>query len=281
MFAKLVYQQEIRLLKLDQKAFDSLNQTLPTLFKSSLPASFSLFFIDESNDLISIGTFEDLEFLAKNFKNPLKLYIKPNDSSNQVPLEKPKKDPSFEEISEEKKEYSNQKPSKEAPKGTNVFFGVQCDGCGQKPIFGVRYKCLSCENYDLCEECEAKGLHAHHVFAKLKSLEQEIPRKAEINVPADLFKMAQPFLKNIHQAFENNKGCFKEGCKMTGQCPMQSQCPPKKPEENEQERKKKIDEIAQKITEIMGGSLEENIELVKGFEDNLDLSYILNVLSKN
>jgi len=46
--------------------------------------------------------------------------------------------------------------------------GVCCDGCGMHPIVGVRYKCMNCPDYDLCEGCEARGVHDHHVFLKLK-----------------------------------------------------------------------------------------------------------------
>lgn len=34
---------------------------------------------------------------------------------------------------------------------------VGCDVCGVYPIVGVRYKCLWCTGYDLCEACEAKA----------------------------------------------------------------------------------------------------------------------------
>ena len=39
--------------------------------------------------------------------------------------------------------------------------GVTCDGCNG-PIHGTRYKCLVCNDYDLCTGCEAKGQHVDH-----------------------------------------------------------------------------------------------------------------------
>lgn len=49
-----------------------------------------------------------------------------------------------------------------------VHEGVVCDGCGEG-IVGIRYKCSSCADYDLCQECEKKGnIHdSTHVFLKI------------------------------------------------------------------------------------------------------------------
>lgn len=49
-----------------------------------------------------------------------------------------------------------------------VHHKVTCDGCNKSPIVGVRYKCSECADYDLCQDCEAKDVHNHHVFLKLK-----------------------------------------------------------------------------------------------------------------
>ena len=42
-----------------------------------------------------------------------------------------------------------------------------CDYCGDH-IIGIRYKCLHCPDYDLCEKCEEDNHHNQfHVFAKI------------------------------------------------------------------------------------------------------------------
>lgn len=293
MFAKIVYLDEIRLFKLDQSTFESLPATLSKTFKTPLPPSFGLFFRDDSNDLIEIGSFEDLEFLSKNAKNPLKLFIKAEGDHKN---ENPKKMPSFEEIAEEKK--VNPEPKSEDPKEV-VFYGVQCDSCSQKPILGVRFKCLSCDNFDLCPTCEEKGVHSHHVFAKMRSPQQELPARSEpkFQFPEQIFKMAAPFMQKVFKdgncpfkgfnpsgcngfnPFKENQGCNQQqapGCKEFF-CGQQNTEQNKKPEESEEERNKKVEEIAQKITELFGTKIEDARELVRSVEGNLELNKIINL----
>ncbi|KAF9283773.1 hypothetical protein BGZ68_005098 [Mortierella alpina] len=48
--------------------------------------------------------------------------------------------------------------------------GVVCDGC-DTAIFGVRYKCGNCPDYDLCGNCESSPVAHHdpnHVFIKIR-----------------------------------------------------------------------------------------------------------------
>merc|ERR1711939_194602 len=45
------------------------------------------------------------------------------------------------------------------PKIPLVHQDITCDGCNKKPIQGLRFKCKSCPDYDLCAECfTRKGL---------------------------------------------------------------------------------------------------------------------------
>jgi len=39
--------------------------------------------------------------------------------------------------------------------------GFYCDGCDASPIQGMRYRCMECHDYDLCESCNAKGNSMH------------------------------------------------------------------------------------------------------------------------
>merc|ERR1711923_330582 len=48
---------------------------------------------------------------------------------------------------------------------------AECDGCGQQPIVGLRFKCIQCADYDLCSKCflQKHDIHAgeckDHEFA--------------------------------------------------------------------------------------------------------------------
>lgn len=39
--------------------------------------------------------------------------------------------------------------------------GITCDSCGVMDFKGRRFKCLVCQDFDLCEYCEEKELHEH------------------------------------------------------------------------------------------------------------------------
>lgn len=52
--------------------------------------------------------------------------------------------------------------SSEKEEKEKVFHpGVVCDGC-EGSIYGPRFKCIVCPDYDLCSACEQKGLHPEH-----------------------------------------------------------------------------------------------------------------------
>lgn len=42
-----------------------------------------------------------------------------------------------------------------------VHPGIQCNSCGMVPVVGPRFKCMDpkCTEYDLCEDCFARGVH--------------------------------------------------------------------------------------------------------------------------
>ncbi|KAL2111676.1 hypothetical protein VUR80DRAFT_9608 [Thermomyces stellatus] len=50
-----------------------------------------------------------------------------------------------------------------------IHRGCQCNACSMAPIRGIRYRCATCADFDLCESCESQGLHYKtHIFYKIK-----------------------------------------------------------------------------------------------------------------
>eukprot|EP00092_Neocalanus_flemingeri_P083635 GFUD01104985.1.p1 GENE.GFUD01104985.1~~GFUD01104985.1.p1 ORF type:complete len:225 (-),score=46.01 GFUD01104985.1:168-752(-) len=55
--------------------------------------------------------------------------------------------------------------------------GVACDACGKQPIEGHRYKCVVCDDYDLCGSCKADGHHPGHNMMRIAKLENVFPQR--------------------------------------------------------------------------------------------------------
>lgn len=49
---------------------------------------------------------------------------------------------------------------------------IQCDGCGQSPLIGKRYRSVKKYNYDLCSSCFAKETLKDHYAIDNDSAEQ-------------------------------------------------------------------------------------------------------------
>lgn len=46
---------------------------------------------------------------------------------------------------------------------------ITCDGCRIDPITGVRWKCLVCDDYDLCDACHSSGAHpSEHAMLRIE-----------------------------------------------------------------------------------------------------------------
>lgn len=86
-----------------------------------------------------------------------------NSSSSNLPLcdesSTMTQDPGFESTEELKNSYLQ---------FTNIHEKIICSECKIAPIAGIRFKCISCPNFDICEFCEDILDHPHP-FLKLKS----------------------------------------------------------------------------------------------------------------
>jgi len=53
-----------------------------------------------------------------------------------------------------------------------------CDLCEEK-IHGIRWKCMTCDNYDLCNLCRGLNVHNEHPFMQIDTPQQPIPRRSQ------------------------------------------------------------------------------------------------------
>ena len=76
-----------------------------------------------------------------------------------------------------------------------IHHGIKCDLCQKFPIVGIRYKCLQCKSYNLCEDCEKKeGMNHGHLLLKLRD-NRQINLIGNSNPKKDIKLKSQPNLK--------------------------------------------------------------------------------------
>ena len=76
-----------------------------------------------------------------------------------------------------------------------IHKGVECQGCAMSPIAGIRYKCPTCVNFNLCESCEEKIDHDHPLL-KIKKILEEKEEEEDYHRIQKLFKK---FFKPHHR----------------------------------------------------------------------------------
>lgn len=94
------------------------------------------------------------------------------------------------QIEEEKKQSDPQ------DKSEKKHWRVICDGCGAKPIVGIRYKCSVCKDFDLCQMCEERRGHEHAMLKIVK------PKQA----PKAIFCVIDENVPNAKADFEQDIG---------------------------------------------------------------------------
>lgn len=65
--------------------------------------------------------------------------------------------------------------TKETDEHRQQHTGVRCNGCGAEEIYGVRYKCIQCLDYNLCTICSVfRRIHDEHNMLKMINTQEEI-----------------------------------------------------------------------------------------------------------
>merc|ERR1712198_223179 len=150
-------QDELRRILVDKDAvtsFSYLQEKLCLVFPQLKQKTFSINWTDQDGDVITITDDEQLGIALTEMDGPVyKLFVKVNDDA------KSKADTAV------------------------LHAGIVCDGCEMTPIKGTCFKCLVCNDFDLCALCEAEGKHPQHNMIKLIN---ERPR-----FPQRFFKCAQ------------------------------------------------------------------------------------------
>lgn len=107
---------------------------------------------DPENDFIHMSTDDELaQALANADEGLLRLYVFL------------KRDGSKDDF--DKTNASGDSNEPEAASEAVLHPYVTCDGCDKK-IFGIRYKCLECRDFDLCSSCNLSKMHSFHDMVK-------------------------------------------------------------------------------------------------------------------
>ena len=146
------------------KLFDALNRlfSLKLVYAKDIITCYS----DQDNYLISLETDKELMGLVRNNKQSIiDIYfcIKNFQGNNQSSSASSNKNLDSTTL------YSNifSKSNANIKDEHLIHINVICNECrGQ--IYGNRFVCSRCDDYDLCQSCREKGVHQYHTFNKIK-----------------------------------------------------------------------------------------------------------------
>lgn len=155
---------------------------------------------EKNKKKIDTNLYYKIDSIVKTYLNPIRkaitndLYKKSLKRLEKLESEKKKKE--LEELVKEKEKISNN-----CNELTEHKY-VTCDGCS-KPVFGIRYKCAVCHNFDYCENCEENFSKAHeHAFLKIRQPENA-PKKLMCIVPENYKSFNPSFHQNGPTLIEN------------------------------------------------------------------------------
>jgi len=149
--------------------FEEWKETLKNALSLLNPVN-AVFYVDDEDDQIRITSDLELEefFLVTDSLSEICLHVETDLIDTPPSGEK-------EEI-----ESDHQEDSETISFEGNLDHGLSCQHC-QSPIVGIRYKCINCPNFNLCESCEESRAHLpHHLFVKIR---EPLPRENPWTLP--------------------------------------------------------------------------------------------------
>lgn len=198
-------------------SFDLLKKKLRLVFPQLSGQDFTVSWKDFENDEVIISSNEELlTFLTETsdevrrlyltIKNPISVCIpppfewKPIDVVLGSTLNASVGDDSEsdEDDDEDNVQYTSpgcKRPRESSLKSLNLKFHphVYCDGCN-KHIRSHRYKCLECDDFDLCIECESANMHKEHVMLRVPLGMSHYPK---LNIFAKAMRYMSEALRKI------------------------------------------------------------------------------------
>merc|ERR1739838_699060 len=153
-------ENEVRRFVVDKEvstSFTYLQEKLCAVFPQLKLKIFSVSWTDEDGDTVTIGMDEELIIALTEMPGPVyKLVVN---------------------VKSQKKEETTKQANNGSQQESHIHPGVTCDSCEKQPIEGYRYKCVVCDDYDLCGSCEAAGKHPGHNMMRIANPEMVFPQR--------------------------------------------------------------------------------------------------------
>jgi len=184
----LYYKNEIRRFPLESMAKQLTIESLVTKIKQIYPNldvnSIKLFWKDQDNDKIIFKTDDELREVWRNrVDDVMRIFVEENEEADQKEIVVEKDAVFFiPPVTVSETESSAPIPTSPTVVDPSLHVGVSCDGCDGK-VRGMRYKCLICPDFDLCESCEGKHLHNQHPMIRIVSPQDDTWKKAFMPFP--------------------------------------------------------------------------------------------------
>lgn len=137
-----------------------------------------------------------------------------------------------------------------------------CDNCKNR-IVGIRYKCLECADYDLCESCEALNddghIHGDHHFVKMRYTRQTQNNYEQLPRPHQRGVCYHNRLISLEQEVRELKGFiarqFVKSSIVVGEQPGSPPPPPPSPPPSQEKRERSEDVVIPVVVSNPGPSV--------------------------